>query len=187
MRSILSTCLIGAFIAFASACGSNRESATEKGYPGSDTEQLEGENEALTHEGEKHAEEATEQAAMSSKAANDTVGMDPHHAAAAAGSEVDEERREFMADIQKRKDELEAKIKELQAKADQKGDKAKKEISAEIAQLDAKRKNLDTKLDEIGKASGEAWKEMKKGVEDAAGEVDAAFKKIGDDFEKRFK
>ena len=75
----------------------------------------------------------------------------------------------------------EAELKELNARLElleSKADKAKAELKIgfdeQIYELKEKRDNLKGKIDELKEASGEAWSDMTKGVEEAVTDLKTA-------------
>jgi predicted secreted Zn-dependent protease len=100
------------------------------------------------------------------------------------GNELTEEKNAFVANLNKRKDELDHKITALKVKADKKGDKAKKEINEEIDQLEVKRRELDKEIDKVESASAEVWKDLKSGVSKAADDVEQTLDKIDQALDK---
>lgn len=64
--------------------------------------------------------------------------------------------------------ELATRIGELKVKADNAKVTARSEYQKQIEELRVKQKELRTKLDKMKGTSGEAWKDLKTGVEKAA-------------------
>ncbi len=75
---------------------------------------------------------------------------------------VTQQKDAFVSEMKQQRDAIQVKIEALKAKADKQGAKSKSEINAEIAKLDDKKKNLNSKLDELGQSTGAAWQDLKK-------------------------
>lgn len=159
-------CLLLVF--YLSSCGSNKGSATEKGYNGATTENVPEEDKTAMHD-DHSAEHAKQETA---------------EAVDAVAAHATNEKDEFVKEVKQQRDALQVKIDELEAKAEKKNDKAKADINKEVAQLEEKRKNLDTKLEALEAKTDASWQDLKKGVKDAADELDQSFEKIGNRFDK---
>lgn len=87
-------------------------------------------------------------------------------------------RQKFEAKLK----ELKAQIGVLEAKADQVKAESKLELKAQIQKLRQKRDSLDKKLDQLKHSSGDAWKDLKAGLESASEELKGALGKAMDQF-----
>jgi division protein CdvB (Snf7/Vps24/ESCRT-III family) len=72
-----------------------------------------------------------------------------------------------------------AKLDEFVAKADRAGTTARIDNRKRIDDLRAKCQAAQSRLDEVRTASGEKWETLKTGVERAWGELEIAFRKLG--------
>lgn len=77
-------------------------------------------------------------------------------------------KKAYEEKINARLDETRAELAKLRAQADAKKADAKIALHRTIADLERERDSLAKKADEIKSASGEAWKDLKAGVSDAA-------------------
>jgi len=94
-----------------------------------------------------------------------------------------------MDDKELYREKLEAKFKEmkarvelLEAKAAQVKAESKLEFNKHLAELRQKRDALQGKLDEVKKSGGEAWKDLRSGMEKAAEELKQAIDRAMDKF-----
>lgn len=76
-----------------------------------------------------------------------------------------EKKDEFVA-------RMHARLEAAKQDADTLKRDAKDKSAAAAAELDARRKRASEKLDELGKASAEAWGSLKQGVENAVDDVE---------------
>jgi hypothetical protein len=80
--------------------------------------------------------------------------------------------------------DTDAKIKELQTKADKSSGDAKGAYERSIDDLKEKRDAAAAKLDDMGKASGKAWDATKQGFADAYKELGQSYDKTVESFKK---
>ena len=80
--------------------------------------------------------------------------------------------------------ETDAKIKELEGKADKSSGDAKAAYERSIKDLKEKREAAAVKLDELGKASGSAWDATKQGFADAYKDLQQSYDKATDSDKK---
>lgn len=73
--------------------------------------------------------------------------------------------------------ELKAQIDVLEARVDQLKAESKHELKQQIQSLRQKRDSIADKLDQFKKSSGEAWKDLKNGLESATEELKGALSK----------
>ena len=92
--------------------------------------------------------------------------------------EKDLYRQKFEAKLK----ELKAQIGVLEAKAEQVKAESKLELKEQIQNLRRKRDSLDTNLDQLKQSSGDAWKDLKAGLESAREELKGALGKAMDQF-----
>lgn len=91
-------------------------------------------------------------------------------AAEAAGTAADyakQEKDEYVARAQKSVDEAKAEIDKLKARAKKARGGAKAKLQRQIDAMEARWKLAERKLSELKSASGEAWKDLKSGVDKA--------------------
>jgi|SRR6056297_523232 len=96
------------------------------------------------------------------------------------------ERQEYIDEMAAKLKEWNAEIEKLEAKAQEAGADAKKEISNEIQNLRAKKQKAEYQLDDIKEAGEESWKELQTDTEDAVEDIKSSlenavnrFKDIG--------
>ena len=73
--------------------------------------------------------------------------------------------------------EWRAKIAQLKAQVDKKEAEVKIDYSKEIEELNSKKDAVEYKLEELTNASGEAWREIKAGVQSAVEDLKASLEK----------
>jgi ABC-type Zn uptake system ZnuABC Zn-binding protein ZnuA len=93
-----------------------------------------------------------------------------------------ETKEAYQAKVKAQLDKLNAKIDELKAKAAQAKADAAIEYHGQMEELYTKRETAQMKLQEVQDASGEAWEEMKAGVETAWTELQRSFEKATSKF-----
>ena len=87
----------------------------------------------------------------------------------------DREREDYMNEAQAKLDELDRNVKNLKTKARTVTGKAKLELERQIDEMERKLTEVRHKLKELGSASGEAWKELKAGMDSALDELSKAY------------
>lgn len=87
-------------------------------------------------------------------------------------------REKFEAKLR----ELKAQIEVLEARADQLKAESKLELKQQIQSLRQQRDAIGKKLEQLQQSSGEAWKDLKTGLESAAAELKGALGKAMDQF-----
>lgn len=78
-----------------------------------------------------------------------------------------EERNEFIAQAQEKLDLLNAKIKGLEAKANEKTGEARRELKIKLNEIRESKDKAEQRLQELRAASQPAWEDLKLGVEQA--------------------
>lgn len=76
-------------------------------------------------------------------------------------------RSEYISKAKENLDLLNARIVELEAKADRKTGEARRELKAKLSGLRESKDRADRRLDELRRASKPAWEDVKQGVEQA--------------------
>jgi len=87
-------------------------------------------------------------------------------------------REKFEANLK----ELKAQIDVLEARADKVKAELKLDFKQQIKSLRQKRDSIANKLDQLKQSSGEAWKDLKNGLESATEELKGALGKAMDKF-----
>lgn len=77
------------------------------------------------------------------------------------------ERREFIETMEAQLKVWDAELQKLAAKAEKARAEAKADLDDQIKKLRAKRAETKTRLDELRGKSGEAWVDLKDGIEKA--------------------
>jgi uncharacterized coiled-coil DUF342 family protein len=80
---------------------------------------------------------------------------------------MDQARDAYIEKREAELEELDARLDLLESEAEKADAEAKIGYSEQIYELREKRDNLMAKIGELKDASGEAWRGMKKGIEDA--------------------
>ncbi len=73
-----------------------------------------------------------------------------------------------------------AELAKLKAQADEAKADAKIEYNRQIEDLATKRKNVEQKLQQLNKAGGESWRELKAGLDEAVDALQQSFKRAKD-------
>ncbi len=103
-------------------------------------------------------------------------------AATATTNSAAENKAEFLASMEKKMKDLDAKIGELTQKAEGYKDDAKVQADQALATLREQREQVKDKFEEVKKASAEAWKEVKAGFASAMDELEKAFENVKSKF-----
>ncbi len=105
----------------------------------------------------------------------------------AASRYAGQTKDEYQASMQKKLDELDAKIDELQtrtaAASKEAKEDAKREYEKAMATLKEKRQAMSDKFTEIQEASGDAWRDIANGADAAWDDLSAAFSSAMSRFE----
>jgi hypothetical protein len=91
-------------------------------------------------------------------------------------------KEEFQKKLEAQLNELDAKIAKLREKGRDLKDEAKANWDRKMGELETKRKAVGAKLAEVGHASAEAWKDIKKGAQSAYDDLDRAFRDASKEF-----
>ncbi|HEU4381908.1 MAG TPA: hypothetical protein VFR85_00285 [Anaeromyxobacteraceae bacterium] len=95
-------------------------------------------------------------------------------AAGAAAGYARQERDEYVARAQKAVDEGKAEIDKLRAETRQAGAGARNEAQRQLEAVEAKWKVAERKLHALKSAGGEAWKDLRSGVDEAVDDLKRA-------------
>jgi len=93
-----------------------------------------------------------------------------------------ETKQAYEAKVKAQLDNLNAQIDQMKAKAAEANADAAIEYNKMIEDLTSKRNTAQAQLDEIGKASEDAWEDLKVGFESAWNDLNVAFKSAMDKF-----
>ena len=88
-----------------------------------------------------------------------------------------EKKNEAVAYGRKLVRETDRELKELDRKASRSSDEAKAQFKSDMKELRAKRAQASKKLDEMGKASGDAWDQAKNGFAEAYKDLQDSYHK----------
>ena len=92
------------------------------------------------------------------------------------------ERQDYIKKMKARLEEWKRDIEQLETKADSAEGKLKQNYHEQIARLQQQRDDAARKLEDLQNSSGDAWKDLKSGIEmawDAMGQaVDSAVKRF---------
>jgi uncharacterized coiled-coil DUF342 family protein len=91
-------------------------------------------------------------------------------------------KEEFQTNLEAQLNELDAKIDKLREKGRDLKDEVKVKWDQKMTELDTKRDAARAKLDEVGRSSAEAWKDVQKGAQSAWDELGKAFRKASREF-----
>ena len=94
-----------------------------------------------------------------------------------------ETKQAYEAKVKAQLDNLNAQIAQMKAKAAEANADAEIEYNKTIENLSDKRDAAQVKLNEIGKASEDAWQDLKVGFESAWNDLNIAFKSAMDKFQ----
>lgn len=96
-------------------------------------------------------------------------------AATATTNQVAENKAEYIASMDKKLKDLDAKIGELAHKAESYKDDAKVQADQALSALREQRDKAKERFEEVKKASAEVWKDVKAGFASAMDELEKAF------------
>lgn len=89
----------------------------------------------------------------------------------AAAKYVSEQKDEFAALMQKKLDDVNAQLEDLERQAARTGHQTSDAVAEKMKALEAQKREAQKKLDELKEDTGSAWKRLKKGVEKAVDDV----------------
>ena len=102
----------------------------------------------------------------------------------ATKSYTQEQMQAFREQTEAKIAEYEKDIDLLQAKAEKMGDDAKAKAEQQLTVLRQKRDAVSEKLQELGSSGGDAWEQIKSGIEAALEDLGNAYKKAAAEFSK---
>ncbi|MDX1405749.1 MAG: hypothetical protein R3192_14480 [Woeseiaceae bacterium] len=91
-----------------------------------------------------------------------------------------QERTEFISKTKEKLDVLDAKIVEIEAKANRMSGQAQRELQDTIERLREAKKQADDRLRELRQAAKPAWQDMRQGVEQAWQTLSESVKSAGE-------
>ena len=116
------------------------------------------------------------------KVTPEDVRRDAGQAVKTAGEYSQQTKEEFQKKLEVQLNDLDAKIAKLREKGRDLKDEAKVKWDGKMTELEMKREAARTKLDEVGRSSAEAWKDVQKGAQSAWDELDKAFREASGEF-----
>ena len=108
------------------------------------------------------------------KVTSEDVRRDAGQAAETAAAYSRQTKEEFQQKLETHLKELDAEIARLREKGNDRKDEAKASWDQKMKELETKRDAARAKLDEVGRSSAEAWKDVQKGAQSAWDELDKA-------------
>ena len=96
--------------------------------------------------------------------------------------DVRQVQKDYEAKVRKDLKEIGAKIRRLKNQAAKAGEKAKADMDRDIGKLETQKKVADRKLVELGKATGDAWKDLQRGLDGAVSNLKKAVQDSADRF-----
>jgi ElaB/YqjD/DUF883 family membrane-anchored ribosome-binding protein len=85
-------------------------------------------------------------------------------------------------DAQKNLDEMDRKLKDWKERVDKASGETKTTLEKRYNELKKQRDEFADKVNDFGKASGDAWERLREGLEKAGKNVSDAFEKAGNEF-----
>ncbi len=101
------------------------------------------------------------------------------------GEYLSEERASFQKEAEEKLSGLEARLKELRAEAETRGEKFAREHKEQMDSLENMIRDARARLDELKSSSEKAWSHLREGFDKAYAEMETAFKQAGDEFKKQ--
>jgi hypothetical protein len=97
---------------------------------------------------------------------------------------TEEQKAQYQKKIQEKLAQYNQNFMELEAKLVMMNEQAKADLTAEMEKLDDKKTAVATKVKELQGTSGEAWTDLKAGMDKAFMEMDKAYDQAKSRFEK---
>jgi TolA-binding protein len=116
------------------------------------------------------------------KVTPEDVRRDASQAVNTAAEFSQQTKEEFQKKLEARLNSLDAEITKLREKGRDLKDESKVNFNQKMADLEVKRDAVRTKLAEVGKTSGDAWKDVQKGAQSAWEDLDKAFRDASHEF-----
>ncbi|MDX2149808.1 MAG: hypothetical protein SFV54_03670 [Bryobacteraceae bacterium] len=86
-----------------------------------------------------------------------------------------EERREYRETMQRRYDDIDRKINDLEERAERGGKKVKAETREAINDLKAQRKEISARMSRIDNEAAEGWNDFKRGMGEAMDKLESGY------------
>lgn len=96
-----------------------------------------------------------------------------------------EKKQEVIMEFQHRLQIAESEINKIKADVEQMGMEAKQTAVQKVNHLQSRYESLDKELHELTNASGDAWEELKSGLEDALAEIEGSIENARQEFEDK--
>ena len=113
---------------------------------------------------------------VSTKDVKDSVS----EAVETTGAYMAQQKEEAVKDMQQGLEALDRKREALQAKMADLSDEARQDLQHRLDQLKAEQQKLEERLEELKTASGQAYEEMKAGLEQSLNDLQDAYKRALD-------
>jgi predicted RNase H-like nuclease (RuvC/YqgF family) len=114
----------------------------------------------------------------------DDVKKEVKEAYEATKAYTQEQMQAVREQMETRLDEYGKEIDQLQANVEKLGGDAKEKAEEQLAALRQKRDAVAEKVKELGSSSGNAWEQLKAGIDAAMEDLGNAYKKAADEFSK---
>lgn len=111
------------------------------------------------------------------------VKQETKEALETAKAYTEEQRAEYMAEMMDTLKSYEEKIQSLEMKAEGMGEDARAALEERIRMLKEQRERAAQRLEEMKSSSGDAWMEIKTGIDKAMEDMSKAYKKAAEQFE----
>lgn len=141
--------------------------------------------EAATEATGKDIRQTAESVGDKAGQARDKIARQTKKVASTVGSNLNQSKNDFVASVRWENRQLEKRIEELKEALSKKGNQAGVGIKREIADLEVKRKDLNIKLKDVENASGDAWQQLKQGVQEAVADLRQATDKAEDELKEK--
>jgi Skp family chaperone for outer membrane proteins len=105
-------------------------------------------------------------------------------AADATAEALEDTLDEYRRGVARELDEIDREIEELKATAEEKGDEARAKADAALEELDERRRAVARELDKLKSSSGEAWDDVRGGIDRAMADLKNAYEKAKEELER---
>jgi len=99
--------------------------------------------------------------------------------------DVQRVKKDYQGKVHKELREISVKIRHLKNQAAKAGDKLKADMDRDIKKLEAQKKGADRKLVELERSTGDAWKDLRKGLDQAVEDLKTAVDNSADQFKSK--
>jgi cell division septum initiation protein DivIVA len=120
----------------------------------------------------------------SATVSKEDVKQKTRQAYSAAKGYTQEQVQAFREQTENKLTEYKKKIDQLQAKAEELGGDAKAKAEQQLAVVRQKRDNVSEKLKDLSSSGGNAWEQIKSGVDTAMDDLASAYKNAAAEFSK---